>query len=210
VIATLAYFRARDDEPAGDQIVILRDVTWEDYKRVLAMRGDRAGPRLAFDNGCLQIMSPSREHESIKSWIGCLLEVFCLERGIPFRTYGSWTLQNKPKKKALEPDECYVFIAPKKGPPRRPDLAIEAVWTSGGLDKLDIYRALRVPEVWYWRKGVITQYGLSRGRYVPIEESAFVPGIDLVQLCSFLDREWTSEAIVAYRKALLRSKHRRR
>lgn len=31
----------------------------------------------------------------------------------------------------------------------RPHLAIEVVWTSGGLDKLDVYRKLGVREVWY-------------------------------------------------------------
>ncbi len=34
-----------------------------------------------------------------------------------------------------------------------PDLAIEVIWTSGGIDKLESYRGLGVGEVWFWREG---------------------------------------------------------
>ena len=53
--------------------------------------------------------------------------------------------------RGVEPDECYVFgDAPD---PERPDLAIEVVWTRGGIDKREIYRALGVRELWFWRRG---------------------------------------------------------
>jgi len=58
-------------------------------------------------------MSPSQTHESVKSMIGCLVETWCLERGIPFLTVGSWTLQSKPKSRGVEPDESYLFGDPK-------------------------------------------------------------------------------------------------
>jgi Uma2 family endonuclease len=204
--ATRPSLHDHDETKGGDRFVVRRDVRWEDYKRALAMRGDHSGPRIAYADGCLEIMSPSREHEAIKSVIGRLVEVFCLERGIDFRTYGSWTLENKRAKKALEPDECFVFGPAKKNdPPKRPDLAIEVVWTSGGISKLQIYRALRVREVWFWRKGVITP-GVLRGRsYVEVDRSEVLPGIDLVQLASFIDRDTTSASMRAYRAALTRS-----
>jgi hypothetical protein len=37
-----------------------------------------------------------------ESDIGCLVEVWCLERGIEFSTYGSWTLQIKAYRAALQ------------------------------------------------------------------------------------------------------------
>ncbi len=197
----------RDDAQHEDHFVQLRDVTWEDYKRVLAMRGDHSAPRIAYADGCLQIMRPSREHEAIKSLIGCLIEVYCLERGIDFSKFGSWTLERKPKRKALEPDECYVFgpaatITSKQRAPKRPDLAIEVVWTAGGLSKLDIYRALGVREVWFWRKGVITPHVLRGDDYADVDASEVLPGIDLALLASFLDLSPMSAAIRAYRDAL--------
>jgi Uma2 family endonuclease len=86
--------------------------------------------------------------------------------------------------------------------PARPHLAIEVVWTSGRIDKLEVYRKLGVREVWYWRSGAIQPYVLSGQRYKLVKRSAVLPRIDLVQLASFLDRPTTSQAIRDYRTAL--------
>jgi Uma2 family endonuclease len=196
-------FHDHDEANGDDLIVVRRNVRWEDYKRALEMRGDHSGPRISYADGCLEIMSPSREHEAIKSVIGRLVEVYCLERGVDFRTYGSWTLKKPRAKKAVEPDECFVFGRPtSRKPPARPDLAIEVVWTSGGISKLPIYRAMKVREVWIWRKGVITPRVLRDRDYREVAGSEVLPGIDLVQLASFIDRETTSAAMRAYRAAL--------
>ncbi len=204
--AARPFLHDHDEAQHEDHFVQLHAVTWEDYKRVLAMRGDRSGPRIAYADGCLEIMSPSHEHEAITSLIGRLVEVYCLERGIEFLTVGSWTLEEPLTEKALEPDECWVFDPPDDAAtPTRPDLAIELVWTSGGISKLDIYRALGVREVWFWRKGVITPRALRDGNYVVVEKSEVLPGIDLAQLASFLDRRMTSAAIREYRAALIAS-----
>lgn len=179
---------------------MLRGVSWADYQRVMEIRGDHAAPRITYLDGQLEIMSPSKDHESRKSLIGRLVEVFCLEMGIDFSTYGSWTLEDKDVRAGAEPDECYVF-----GPAReasRPDLAIEVVWTSGGIAKLDVYRALGVREVWFWRRRVIRPFVLRDGAYVEVAASEALPGIDLAQLTSFLDAPTTSEAMRRYRDAL--------
>lgn len=189
-------------DPSGqqDRFVVLRGTTWEDYVRVKHSRGERYASRLTYLEGVLQIMSPSRSHEAIKSLIGRLVEVWCLEKGVEFSTYGSWTLEDQALDRAVEPDECYVFgLAPE---PSRPDLAIEVVWTSGGIGTLEAYRGLGVREVWFWRTGVLTAYGLRDGDYVELEASEILAGIDLAQLASFLDRPTTSAAIRAYRSVL--------
>jgi Uma2 family endonuclease len=85
---------------------------------------------------------------------------------------------------------------------RRPDLAIEVVVTSGGVDKLEVYRKLGVREVWYWQDGR-TQAYVRRGLgYEAVPTSEALPGIDLEQLASFLDRPTASAAIREYRAAL--------
>jgi Uma2 family endonuclease len=99
----------------------------------------------------------------------------------------------------VEPDECWVF---GEAPADRPHLAIEVVWTSGRIDRLDIYRKLGVAEVWYWRQGRIQPYCLRGERYVPVTASEVLPGLDLDLLSSFLDRPTTYEAIRGYRQAL--------
>jgi Uma2 family endonuclease len=189
-----------DDTPVEDKIVVLRGLRWSDYQRMLEVRGDAAVPRLAYMDGELEIMTPSRPHESIKSRIGRLVEVWCLDKGIEFSPYGSWTLEKKAAERGLEPDECYVFG--QVAEPERPDLAIEVVWTAGGLKKLDIYASLGVPEVWFWRRGRITVHLLESGAYQETPASRALPGIDLAQLAGFLDRPTASQGIREYRAAL--------
>lgn len=59
-----------DDGPHEDHSVLLRDATWADYERLLAPRGESSAPRLTYLEGALEITSPSRSHESLKSVIG--------------------------------------------------------------------------------------------------------------------------------------------
>jgi Uma2 family endonuclease len=195
----LALDADRNDEPRQDSIVVLPNATWADYQRMLEMRGEGSTPRLHYLEGRLEIMSPTATHGELKSVIGRLVEVFCLERGIEFRALGSWTLEDEAAERGAEPDECYVFGDRR---PPRPDLVIEVVWTSGGLEKLDIYRKLGVREVWFWRKGRIGIHVLRGEKYEESETSEALPDIDVSELASFLDRPTTSAAIRDYREAL--------
>ncbi|HET6148280.1 MAG TPA: Uma2 family endonuclease [Polyangia bacterium] len=193
-------FTEHDDQPVEDKIVLLKGATWADYQRHLEMRGDKASPRLAYLEGVLEIVTPSLPHQSIKSVMGRLVEVWCLEKGVEFNPCGSWTLENKERQRGVEPDECYVFGELTNA--TRPDLAIEVVWTSGGLAKLDIYRKLAVREVWFWRRGRLTVHVLRDEAYQEIPRSEVLPGIDLDVLVTFLDRPTASRAIRDYRASL--------
>ncbi len=195
--------RAVERDPIEDAIVLVQGATWADYQRHLELRGDRSVPRLAYLEGVLEIMTPSRSHEVLKSLIGSLVEVWCLERGVDFSICGSWTLENKEANRGVEPDECYAFGRVIE--PVRPDLAIEVVWTREGIRKLDIYARLGVREVWYWRRGRISVHALRGDVYEEIPASEVLPGIDLAELTSFLDRPISSDAIREYR-ARLRSR----
>jgi Uma2 family endonuclease len=190
-----------DDTPVDDRIVVLRGATWADYKRLLEMRGEVSSPRIAYLKGDLEIMTPSRPHEGLKFNIGRLAEVWCFENGIEFSGYGSWTLEGEDAEHGVEPDECYVFGNVPE--PERPDLAIEVVWTSGGINKLEIYRKLGVREVWFWRRGQLTAHALRGDQYEQVPESEVLPGIDLSELASYLDRPTASQAIREYRAAVL-------
>ena len=83
-----------------------------------------------------------------------------------------------------------------------PDLVLEVIWTSGGLDKLAIYARLGVPEVWCWTGGHLDVYVLSGDSYRRAARSALLPGLDLDLLVSFLDRPTVTQAIRAYRNVL--------
>jgi Uma2 family endonuclease len=190
----------RDDRLTVDDIVLLHGATWADYQRLLELRGDGSVPRLAYLEGVLEIMTPSRSHEALKSLIGRLVEVWCLERGVEFNAYGSWTLEKKEASRGVEPDECYVFGEVTE--PERPDLAIEVVWRREGIRKLDIYARLGVREVWYWREGRLSIHVLRGEGYEEVARSEVLAGIDLAHLATFLDRPTASRAIREYRAAL--------
>jgi Uma2 family endonuclease len=181
-----------------DQRVILHGVTWEQYETILAIRGDAAGVRIAYLAGELELMSPSRGHERTKKLIARLLEAYAEERGIEFDGYGSLTMRSAPRKRGAEPDECYEIGGPKDFP----DLAIEVVWTSGGLDKLEIYRGLGVREVWFWTRSGLQLHVLRGERYERVERSEVLPELDLALLTSFLGESSQTGAVRRYREAL--------
>lgn len=118
---------------------------------------------------------------------------FCEERRIPWSRYGNWTLDDESEDAGVEPDECYIFGATPETKPK-PELALEVVWTSGGINKLEIYRRLGVGEVWFWKDGQISVHVLVDNAYEARTESAAVPGIDLSMLCELVSVTPTSEA----------------
>ncbi len=184
----------------ADQRVILHNVPWSHYEVMLALRGESSVPRLSYCEGTLEIMSPSRTHEHLKSRIGHLVEVFLLHHDIEFEAVGSWTLKGAPELRGAEPDECYLLGEDRSGD--RPHLAIEVSWTSGGIDKLAIYARLGVPEVWIWKDGIISAHVLGGQAYEQRTESAVLSDINLAELTEFLDAPSASAAIKAYRKRL--------
>lgn len=194
--------QAGEHVPTADQRIVTYGVPWSHYETQLALRGDGPVPRIAYLEGALELMSPSKDHERIKSYIGCLVESYALERGIDLSPYGAWTLKSPPEQGGLEPDECYLVGDQGK---EAPDLAIEVVWTSGGIDKLEIYRRLGVGEVWFWKASRIEVHVLRQLRYERTDRSALFPDLDMELLCSFLDRPTALQAVKAFRDALRRN-----
>ncbi len=185
----------------ADHRVVLHGVPWSHYEAQLAFRGDSSSPRIAYLDGAMELMSPSRDHERIKSYIGMLIEAFAMEKGIDFSPYGSWTLKEAPKQAGVEPDECYLFGSDQQR--GTPDLVIEVSWTRGGIDKLEAYKRLRVPEVWFWQDEAIQIYALQNATYEPCVRSPGLPGLDLDLLVSFLAHPTAMQAVRAYRLALV-------
>jgi Uma2 family endonuclease len=187
--------------PTADQRVVTYGVPWAHYEAQLALRGEGASPRIAYLEGAMELMSPSKEHERIKAFIGRLIEAYALERGVDLSPYGAWTLKAAPRQSGLEPDECYLV-----GDQTRdiPDLAIEVIWTSGGIDKLEIYRRLGVGEVWVWKESAITVHVLRENRYEHTAQSGLFPDLDVNLLAGFLQQPTVLQAVTAFREALRR------
>ena len=186
--------------PTADQRLVTYNVPWSHFEVQLALRGENPVPRMAYLKGTLELTTPSRDHERIKSCIGALVTVYALERGIELSPYGSWTLKNAPEERSAEPDECFIVGIDQRK--EMPDLAIEVIWTSGGIDKLEIYCRLTVGEVWFWKAGHIDVYVLRDGKYQRAERSVLFPELDLDLLCSFLDHPTMTQAMKGFRDAL--------
>jgi len=136
-------------------------LSWDFYEALLIKLEDNSHYRLTYLDGILEIMSPSIRHESLKKNLAMLLERFFYRQRIYFFPMGSSTFKNKAKKAGAEPDECYCIGEAKN----IPDLVIEVIVTSGNLSKLEIYRRLRVAEVWFWERNQLKLYCLRDDSY---------------------------------------------
>jgi Uma2 family endonuclease len=161
-----------------DQRILMHNMSWWQFETMLAARGDNPVPRMAYLNGTVELVSPSRRHENKKTILGCLVEAFAFEKGIRFDAMASTTLKNELLERGAEPDESYALDESRQVP----DLAIEVVLTSGGLDKLLLYAGLGVREVWFWKDVELSAYELQDGKYVPIEESLMFPGLAIADV----------------------------
>ncbi|MDS4040768.1 MAG: Uma2 family endonuclease [Candidatus Competibacter sp.] len=184
-----------------DQRVRLHGISWEGYESFLALRGEQSGTRVTYWNGELELMSPSINHEIFKKTLARLLEAYAEERGIELNGYGSWTVKSAKDKLGVEADECYV-VGLRDAEPTIPDIAIEVVWTSGGIDKLEVYRGLRVPEVWFWQKGALRFFLLEEDAYLPGARSRLLPDLDPALIARCMGESSQTQAVRAFRATL--------
>jgi Uma2 family endonuclease len=164
---------------------------WEQYEELLTRIGDSAGYRVTYLDGVLEIMSPSRRHEIGKSRLGNLLEIYFLEAEINYFPFGSTTLRQEEKSGGTEPDEAYCIGTDKEFP----DLAIEVIITSGGIKKLDVYRRLKVREVWFGQNDGFSLYHLREEIPVKFGETCGYELIKKSELLPELDVEMLAECV---------------
>jgi Uma2 family endonuclease len=182
--------------------LLFEGLTWREFKAVEQLL-DRPGYRLSFLDGILEIRRmPGEPHETVKNRIAALVELYLLVAGFDFTPTGSMTLESETAAVKREADESYK-LAPGRV---RPDLAIEVVFSSGGINKLEVYKRLKIKEVWFWEDGVLEVYHL-RGEgneldYEKVTQSEEVKGIDLDLLLRCIDMVNHVDAIKTFQQAL--------
>lgn len=161
--------------------VLLYNVSWEQLEQLdVALAGTNA--RLTYLDGILEIMSPlSDDHEDRKKTVAMLLEVYMRTKSIRFYGRGSATIGKKEDKTRREPDESYNLGTKKL----IPDLILEVTVTSGGINKLEIYQRLKVPEVWFWEDGLLSVYSLQGDSYIKVTKSILLPDLNLDLLAKY-------------------------
>ena len=189
--------RAESLRTAEEQRIVLRGVDWECYEKLDELLEDVPGVRLTYLDGELEIMSPiSKRHEQRKIALSSMLEAYCMDHDIDLFGQGSTTIGSKQEETSGEPDESYAFGEDKD----RPDLVIEVALTSGGLNKLERYRRLAIPEVWIWSNERLGVFVLGEEGYVTADKSKVLPGIDLVTLEACARIDGTSRAVKAFQR----------
>lgn len=185
-------------EVPGEQQLTLSGITWEQYETLRETLDDFAGLRMRYLKGTLEICMPSPKHERIKSLVGRLIELYCLETNIRLYACGSTTYRKKAKQRGLEPDESYCVGTDKDFP----DLAIEVIVTSGSIALLDIYQGLGISEVWFWKGERFFLYYLRGKQYEEISRSQVLPELDIELLTRCLNMPDQNDAVLEFRKAI--------
>ena len=210
---TGSYVEAIDHLPDG-AILVLPQVSWEDYEKLLEDLADRPGIRLSYDEGRLEIMTPSAEHEEYKEFILRLAQVFSEERGIPLETRGSTTWKRRTVRKGTEPDTCFYVASAHRIVGRRtidletdppPDVVVEIDMTNESLGKFPTYAALGVPEIWRYDGTRVQMYTFTGTSYADAVRSTFFPGLTCELLLEFLEqskRAGQTDALQAFRHRL--------
>jgi Uma2 family endonuclease len=178
-------------------LVVPRNLNWGHYRRILEARDRlRRGARVTFDRGSLEVMTVASIREQWKKLLAMLVECLAEEMGHGLVPVGNVTISRQDLDRGFEPDECYYVqnalqILPlhtldfSRDPP--PDLAIEVEYTRSVLERLPMYAAVGVPEVWRYDGETLTVLRLQSDRtYAAQESSPTFPGIPLSALSGFL------------------------
>ncbi len=181
---------------SAERRFLLYGVPWRTYLELRDLP-ENEHVHMTYDEGTLEMMSPSRTHAQYASLIDHLLYAWAEERGIDIESCRDMTCKREDLQRGFEPDNCY-YVAHEAAvrhkneldftvdPP--PDLAIEIDLGRGGRRKLAIYAGFRVPEVWWFDGHTLQIFVLGPdGRYEERPASTAFPGLPLRKLEGVLE-----------------------
>jgi Uma2 family endonuclease len=191
---------AEQVRPLAENRVILNNISWDTFERLLADIGDRRKTLFHYINGTLEIMSPLSLHEGSNRFIEALLGIFTDELEIDMRRLGSLLMKIPELKLGAEPDSCYYIqnepiIRGKEviivGQDPAPDLVLEVDITNPSDRRLPIYALLAVPEVWRYDGYSLEFLALDNGAYQPIEKSLSFPDLPDAIIVEYVQKRLT-------------------
>ncbi len=182
----------------GERRIVIRGVGWEGYETLLELIGDQP-VRVTYARGDVELMSPLSRHERSKSRLGRMVEILTEELDIPMIAAASTTLKREDLDQGLEADESFYLASLSQlsnfddldlnvDPP--PDLAIEIEITRSAMNRLGIYGALRVPEIWRFDgRNLRILFLQEDGTYREIAQSKALPWISIDEIRRFAAEE---------------------
>jgi Uma2 family endonuclease len=93
-----------------DQRMVLSNISWETYERLLADYVDQSSPRFAYDQGTLEIMSPGRDHERDNRALSSIVWTVAIEHDIDFDDVGSMTYKRARLDRGFEADSTFYLL----------------------------------------------------------------------------------------------------
>ncbi len=180
-----------------EQRFVLPAVDWTTYQAISkALTGRHV--RLSYDGENLEFMTISPTHGNYSRLLGRFVVVLTEEAGLPLKSFGDMTCEREGVGQGLEPDECfYITNEPSVRENERidltfdppPDLALEIDISRSSRDRMVIYAALQVPEVWRFNGDKLVACGLGEdGRYSTVDHSRYFPKVPVAELANFLKR----------------------
>lgn len=171
------------------------EVSWDEYKQLLADLGDGYAVRIFYDRGRMEIMAPTPMHEKSKNILHRLVMTMSDELDVDIESLGSTTFKDELYEKGAEPDDCFYVqnvalvlgredLTIQSVPP--PDLVIESDFTSSSLNRFAIYAALGVTEIWRIHKQEVRIHVLEQTAYAESVSSRVFPFLSAATLSQFL------------------------
>jgi Uma2 family endonuclease len=176
--------------------VVFHDVTWNEYEAMLRIVDERP-IRVTYDHGTMEVYMASLGHVSDAYLVGRMVDTLTEELGIPVEEGGTTTHKRKDLDKGAEPDQCYWLgrNAQRMRGKRAldlhvdpvPDLIIEVDVAHSSLDRLRIFAALGVPEVWRSNGRTVQFLHLQAdGTYERKPTSLHFPALSALSVAQFL------------------------
>lgn len=206
-VQAFAYYYYKEDQTRkmvitqtlgqGEKRTLLSGVRWETYQALALDLAENPSKKLTYDRGKLEIMTPLPEHEVNKRFLGRIVETTTEVLGLELYSLGSTTWNRQDLQRGIEPDECYYITNEEiiRGKldfdlniDPAPDLAIEIDITNNSLDRLSIYAALGVGEVWRFDGKELLIYVLQDEVYEVRERSQVLSVLTREDILRFLQR----------------------
>ncbi len=201
------YLEAVEHLPEGTTLVI-HDLSWDDYERLLVDRQERPHLRISYDRGKLEVMSPLPEHEAYARFIDRVVGACAELLALTAESYGGATWKRRSLGRGVEPDACYYVagadriigkrtIDLESDPP--PDIVVEIDVTNESLGKFPIYAALGVREIWRYDGTQVQFHELTGDQYSGLFENPSFPGLTPAMLAGALEQSKTKGQTAALR-----------
>ena len=178
------------------QTVVLHNISWNSYKQLTNTLQDETPAHFTFDRGKLEIMVLSLKHENLKKILAMLFERLSETLDIEIFAGGSTTFQREDLERGFEPDECYYVqnaelmrgkdaVNLDFDPP--PDLTIEIDVKHSSLNRMGIFAAIGIPEIWRFDGEELTIYLLQDGVYKESETSSVLPKVNAERVSELIE-----------------------